>query len=80
MEEQTEASTSTKTSEGGGGGDFKVEVERVEGTDVKQQFSPAAIVDDKQRNNKERASLNEDLALSNGFVVAVSDGKPMNDV
>jgi len=76
MEEQKEP-TSTSTSQGGGG---RTDVQGEKGTDVKQRFSPAGIVDDEhERKTIKRASLNENLALSNDLVVVVSDDKHTND-
>jgi len=73
MEEQKEPSTSTSQ---GGGGRGNGDVEEIV-DDKQRRFSPEAIVDDElERNKIERASLNEDLALSNDL--AVSD-KHTND-
>jgi len=70
MEEQKESSTSTSQGGGGGGGGRgNGDVEEI--VDDKQRVSPQAIVDDEHERNKiERASLNEDLALSTDLVVS----------
>jgi len=63
MEEQKESFTSTSQ---GGGGRGNGDVEEI-------------VNDELERNKIERASLNEDLALSNDLVVVVSDDKHAND-